>query len=205
VHLVEAVHPGCGLLGDALDLGGNRVQRCGRRRASAAGPRDDAVLLGVRVGGRRTAPGELDSLPLCTSRVASPPSSRIMLGPPPSARSAPARCTTSIREGLTFPGVTPAHRRALRGAVGANRDRVRRRGPEVEKMLQMPNAPVHRARQRLDEHGGLDVMWSDPVIRAPRNGWSRELAPESTSVRASRARRAGSPYDRRPPRTDLQL
>src|SRR5256885_5873147 len=39
------------------------------------------------VDGSGTAPASSYSRPLCTSRVASPPSSRIMLGPPPSGQS----------------------------------------------------------------------------------------------------------------------
>jgi len=40
----------------------------------------------------------------------------------------------------------------------------------VEKMLQLHQRTSARGRERLDEHRGLDGMWSDPVIRAPFSG-----------------------------------
>src|SRR3954447_3589807 len=65
-----------------------RVQRCGssvseRRRTSRMTPYSSESF-SVVAG---TAPAPSNSLPLCTSRVASPPSSRIMFGPPPSGQS----------------------------------------------------------------------------------------------------------------------
>ena len=94
VHLVEPVHAGRGLLGDALDA----LRRPG---STAAGPRPACGA--ARRGRRRTprsrssavsgtAPAASNSVPLCTSRVASPPSSRIMFGPPPSGH----RSTCSV-------------------------------------------------------------------------------------------------------------
>src|SRR4051794_17298137 len=64
------------------------VQRCGssvseRRSMSRMTPYSSESVSDVD----GTAPAASNSLPLWTSRVASPPSSRIMLGPPPSGHS----------------------------------------------------------------------------------------------------------------------
>ena len=86
--LVEPVHAGGGLLGDALDaladprpllrvLGERALQQ---RRGRRGTPRSSAV------DGSGTAPAFSYSAPLWTSSVASPPSSRIMFGPSPSGQ-----------------------------------------------------------------------------------------------------------------------
>ena len=88
-QLVEPVDAGGRLLGDALDAGGDAW-------SSAAGPRPSErcrVSRTIRnssesaVAGSGTAPAFSNSTPLWTSRVASPPSSRIMFGPSPSGQS----------------------------------------------------------------------------------------------------------------------
>ena len=85
-ELVEPVHAGGGLLGDAEDALGDPLPllRVGRERA-AQHVEDDPVLVGdgevVGLGRVGTTPAFSNSTPLWTSSVASPPSSRIMLGP----------------------------------------------------------------------------------------------------------------------------
>ena len=101
------------------------------------------------VAGSGTAPAFSNSTPLCTSSVASPPSSRIMFGPSPvGPASAPARCTTSTPRASRPSRRTPGCRRAGdrgRGVVLGGEDVARR--------------PAHLGAERderLDQHRGLD-------------------------------------------------
>ena len=72
------------------------------------------------------------------------------------ARSSSGRCTTSTprasRPSRRRPG-RPAGRRRCRSG---RRRRPRRRGPASRRCCSSPSAPRRRARERLDEHRGLD-------------------------------------------------
>ena len=159
-HLVEPVHAGGGLLGDALDAladagpaasgsSATRALRAARARPSTPRSRRRSA----RAPRRRAS----YSVPLCTSSVASPPSSRIMFGPPPSGQ----RSTCSVhhqysssvspfqaKTGTPWGSSTvPSGPTAMAAAAWS----------WVEKMLQRHPAHVGAERgERLDQHGGLD-------------------------------------------------
>ena len=88
LHLVEPMHAGGGLLGDAADVLGDlaRTSRaCSFSRClMAANSTSSSSLVGLS---RKRGVALLGAQPRCTSSVASPPSSRIMLGVPPSPHS----------------------------------------------------------------------------------------------------------------------
>ena len=104
-----------------------------------------------------TAPAFSYSTPLCTSSVASPPSSRIMFGPPPSGQ----RSTCSVHHQYSssvspFQAKTGHALRVVDGAVGADRDG---RGGVVLGGEDVAASPAHlgaEGGERLDEHRGLD-------------------------------------------------
>ena len=201
VHLVEAVHAGGGLLGDALDaLADARSSAAGPRRASAASSvEDDLALLGV--GRRRasgTAPAASNSAPLCTSSVASPPSSRIMFGPSPSGQrsacSVHHQYSSSVSPFQAKTG-TPCGSSACRRADGDRGGGVVLGARRCCRSAQRTSAPS--ATSVSISTAVWIVMCSEPVIRAPLSGWLRGvLRAERPSGRASRARRAGSPCGR---------
>ena len=150
-QLVEAVDAGGGLLGDALDARRRScVQRCGssRERVAAAAARTTLELLGLGARGvRHRAGAPRTRLPLWTSSVASPPSSRIMFGPPPSGqRQRLLGAPPVLLERLALPGEDRDALRGLGGAVGPDRDR---RGGVVlgrEDVAARPSGPRRRAR-----------------------------------------------------------
>ena len=81
-HLVEAVHAGRGLLGDPADAGRHRRPLggvLGEHRAEHV--EHDRRTPRCRRSRAGTAPAFSNSTPLWTSSVASPPSSRIIVGP----------------------------------------------------------------------------------------------------------------------------
>ena len=149
-HLVEPVHAGRRLLGDALDARGDRASSAaGPPRASArSSSRITRELLGVGAApGRARRPRFSNSTPLWTSSVASPPSSRIMFGPA-AARGQRSACSVHHQYSSS---VSPfqANTGTPRGSSGVPS------GPTataaaawswVEKMLQLPSAPRRRAR-----------------------------------------------------------
>ena len=202
LHLVEPVHAGGGLLGDALDAGGDpgpALAVLGQRAAQHV--EDDARTPRSRpsdVDG--TAPAASNSAPLCTSRVASPPSSRIMLGPPPSGQS--STCSVHHQysgERLALPGVDRDTRPAPPACRPGRPTTAAAAWSWVEKMLQDAQRTCGAERdQRLDQHRGLDrhVQRAGDPGAAQRLGLG-VLARGSPSARASRARRAGSPCGRR--------
>src|SRR5262245_13589871 len=118
-----------------------------------------------------TAPARSNSTPLCTSRVASPPSSRIMFGPSPSGQSrtcsvahqyssrvSPFHAYTGMPEGDS--GV-PCGPQATAAAAWS----------WVEKMLQLAQRTWAPSATSVSISTAVwMVMCSDPVIRAPRSG-----------------------------------
>ncbi len=111
----------------------------------------------VEASGLGTTPARSNSTPLCTSSVASPPSSRIMLGPPPSGQ----RRTCSVHhqysvEGLALPGEDRDPGRGIGCSARADRDR---RGGVVLGGVDVAGGPADlgpQLDQGLDQHGGLD-------------------------------------------------
>ena len=205
VELVEAVHAGGGLLGDAADVGGDALPalRVAVHRA-AEHVEHRAPLGAVR---RPSSPARRrrarTRTPLCTRREASPPSSRIIVGPvksPPSATCLRGPVEDALGavpvllDRLALPG---EHRHAARVRVGVPS------GPTttaaaasswVEKMLQLAQRTcAPSAVERLDQHGRLDrhVQGAGDAGPGERPGLRRS-APAGPSGRASPARRGGS-------------
>jgi hypothetical protein len=122
------------------------------------------------VAGSGTAPARSNSTPLCTSIVASPPSSRIMFGPPSpqlSARSVHHQYSSSVSPFHANTG-TP---RGCSGVPSGPTAIAAAAWSCVEKMLheaQRTSAPS--ATSVSISTAVWIVMCSDPVIRAPRNG-----------------------------------
>jgi hypothetical protein len=155
LHLVQPVHAGRGLLGDALDARGDRRPALWVLGSCAAAAEDDLELLGVgrrRVG---TLPAFSNSTPLCTSSVASPPSSRIMFGPVRRrASAAPARCTTSTPRASRPSRRTPGRRRVVGRCPSGPTAIAAAAWSWVEKMLQLaqrtsaPSATASRSARR---------------------------------------------------------
>ena len=161
-ELVEPVHAGGGLLGDAEDALGDRPatssgSAASERRSTSRMIRYSSETVRSSASGEGTTPAFSNSTPLWTSSVASPPSSRIMLGPRPSpksnsfsvahqysARVSPFHANTETPCGAS--GVPCGPTTAAAAAWSC-----------VEKMLhdtQRTSAP--RRHERLDEDGGLD-------------------------------------------------
>ena len=124
------------------------------------------------VDGSGTAPTFSNSTPLCTRRVASPPSSRIMVGPSPgqtracsvhhqySSSDSPFHAKTGTPAGAS--GV-PSGPTATAAAAWS----------WVEKMLQLAQrTSAPRATKVSMSTAVWMVMCSEPVILAPRNGCS---------------------------------
>ena len=111
--------------------------------------------------GSGTSPAFSNSTPLCSSSVASPPSSRIMFGPsspfgPVGPRHHLLGAPPVLLERLALPGEHRDALRVLRRAVRADGDG---RGGVVLRGEDVAARPAHLGAeldQRLDEHGGLD-------------------------------------------------
>ena len=124
--------------------------------------------------GSGTSPAFSNSTPLCSSSVASPPSSRIMFGPSsPSAAatSSSARCTTSTprasRPSRRTPG-RPAGPRRCRSAPTATAAAA---WSCVEKMLQLAQRTSAPSSTSVSMSTAVwMVMCSDPEMRAPASG-----------------------------------
>ena len=178
-HLVQPVHAGGGLLGDAADA----ARRSAVHLPGAVGQRgaqqveDDPPLLGVVLGRPTGRPR-----PSRTRRPCAPAGWRrrrrrgSCSARRRPARSAPARCTTS----------TPPASRPSRRTPGCPAGRPGcRPGPTttaaaawswVEKMLQLPSAPAAPSATSVSISTAVwMVMCSEPVIRAPRSGWLRRV------------------------------
>ena len=124
------------------------------------------------VAGSGTAPAASNSVPLWTSSVASPPSSRIMFGPSPSGQAQRLLGAPPVLlERLALPGEDRDALRVLGRALGADGDRgggvVLRR----EDVARAPSAPRRRARRasRSAPRSGSSCAAS-PMMRAPLSG-----------------------------------
>ena len=142
-----------------------------------------------------TAPAASNSTPLCTSSVASPPSSRIMFGPArrPGQREHLLGAPPVLRQRLALPGEDRHALRVLGGAVRADGDGRGRGVLGGEDVAASPADLGAERDQGLDEDGGLHGH----VQRAGDPGAGQRLARRRTrragpSGRASRARRGGS-------------
>ena len=133
---------------------------------------DDAVLraLSVRAAASGTAPAFSNSTPLCTSRVASPPSSRIRFGPSkPSAdqskmRSARRQYSSSVSPFHANTG-TPAGASTV--PVGPTTTAAAASSC-VEKMLQLAQRTCAPSATSVSMSTAVcTVMCSDPAMRAP--------------------------------------
>ena len=148
-QLVEAVHAGGGLLGDALDLGGDRgpLLRVGRE-GLADELLEDPELLGVRprsVGGHLTG-----GLPLAAlvhehrgvATVVEDHVGALAAGPGEDLLGA----VPVLLEGLALPGEDRDALRVVGGAVRARRRRPRRPRPGWSRCCRRPSGPRRRAR-----------------------------------------------------------
>ncbi len=198
-HLVEPVHAGGRLLGHAFDAlaDARPALRVLARASASAATRitlnsSESALRRSRAPRRRAS----YSVPLCTSSVASPPSSRIMFGPAEPSSPSGQRSTCSVHHQYSS-SVSPFHAYTgtpagvLGRAVGTDRDR--RRGV-VLGGEDVAAAPAHlgaERRERLDQHGRLDRhVQRAGDARALQRLRVGVLARGSPSGRASRARRA---------------
>ena len=178
LHLVEPVHAGGGLLGDALDALADAVPQLGVLVQGACEQLSTTVHSSESSSvGSGTLPARSYSTPLCTSRVASPPSSRIMFGPssgqPHSTCSVHHQYSSSVspfqaKTGTPFGlSTVPSGPTTMAAAAWS----------WVEKMLhdaQRTSAPS--SSQRLDQHRGLDGH----VQRAGDAGAAQRLARRRT-------------------------
>ena len=126
--------------------------------------------------GHGTPPACSYSAPLCTNSVASPPSSRIMLGPA-AAPSSPGQVSASSVHRQYSSRVSPFQAKTgmPRGSSGVPS------GPTataaaawswVEKMLQLAQRTCAPSAVSVSISTAVwIVMCSEPVIRAPRSGW----------------------------------
>ncbi len=174
LHLVEAVHAGGGLLGDAADGGGDPgppLAVLGQRTLQHA--EDDGVLLGGGGLHRGDGAGLLELHALVhqqggVTAVVEDHVRALAVGPVEHLLGAPP----VLLEALALPGVDRDTGRGLRGALRADDDR---RGRVVLGGEDVAGRPAHlRAErdQRLDEHGGLDGH----VQRAGDPGAGQRLA-----------------------------
>ena len=119
-----------------------------------------------------TAPAFSNSTPLCTSSVASPPSSRIMLGPPPSGQ----RSACSVHSQYSSSD-SPFHANTgtPAGASGVPSGPIATAAAAwswVEKMLQLAQRTSAPSATSVSISTAVcTVMCSEPVMRAPRSGW----------------------------------
>ena len=203
-HLVQPVHAGGGLLGDALDrLATALVHLPGSVGEGVAQPvEDDHATPRCRPRpGAGPRPPASYSAPLCTNRVASPPSSRIMFGASPSGQvsacSVHHQYSSSVSPFQAKTGMplgssgVPSGPTATAAAAWS----------WVEKMLQLAQRTCAPSATRVSIR---TAVWIGHVQRAGDPG-ARAAAgiPRtrrgSPSGRASRARRAGSPCGRSRP------
>ena len=151
-----------------------RCQRAvvvGRARAPSR-PSTTANSSLSAVDGSGTAPAFSNSTPLCTSSVASPPSSRIMFGPPSRPRATRSACSVHHQYSSS---VSPFH--ANTGTPGARRSARRRRGPGWRRCCsdaQRTSAPS--ATSVSMSTAVWIVMCSEPVMRAPASGLVARVA-----------------------------
>ena len=127
---------------------------------------------GSSAAGEGTPPACSYSAPLCTSRVASPPSSTIRLGPSP-----PGQLSASSVHRQYSSSVSPFHAKTgmpfgSSGVPSGPTATAAAAWSWVEKMLQLAHrtsAPI--ATSVSIRTAVCTVMCSEPVIFAPRSGW----------------------------------
>ncbi len=114
--------------------------------------------------GSGTAPAFSNSTPLCTSSVASPPSSRIMFGPSPSGQVSACSVHHQYSSSVSpFQAKTGTPASAMAAAAWSC----------VEKMLQeAQRTSAPRAVSVSMSTAVCTVMCSEPVMRAPLSGCS---------------------------------
>ena len=172
-ELVEPVHTGGGLLGDALDaLAHPRVLRRVGRDRGAQQVEDDAVLLGVVLG--RCSGPRRSSRTRCPCGSAGWRRRRrraACSGPCRPARPASARCTTSTPAGSRPSRRRPACRPARRRCPRARPRRRPRRGPGWRRCCRRPSGRRHRARR-----GSRSVRRSARSCAASRRSGRRPAA-----------------------------
>ena len=125
----------------------------------------------VAVSGLGTKPARSNSRPLCTSRVASPPSSRIIVGPAcPGQRRACSVHHQYSSSDSPFHAKTATPRGASTVPSGPTTTAAAA-WSWVEKMLQLAQrTSAPRATSVSIKTAVWIVMCRDPVIRAPRSG-----------------------------------
>ena len=120
-------------------------------------PHSSGSRLGSNAG---TLPAFSNSTPLCTTSVASPPSSTISVGPLPSGHSsASLGAPPVLLERLALPGEHRRALRVLRRAAGFGTADDDRGGGVILRREDVARHPAHvgaELGQRLDEHGGLN-------------------------------------------------
>ena len=140
------------------------------------------VLSGSSSAAAGTAPAASNSTPLCTSRVASPPSSRIMLGPSSGFSSAPGQVRICSAVHQYSSSVSPFQAKTGTpcgsSAVPLPTTTAAAASSWVEKMLQeAQRTSAPRAVRVSISTAVCTVMCREPAIRAPLSGW---LAPNSS-------------------------
>ena len=203
-HLVEAVHAGRRLFADAAHRRPRPcVQRLGfafssLRSRSRMTPHSSGSFSASNAG---TCPAFSNSTPLCTSSVASPPSSTISVGPAavgPHQRL--ARAPPVLLERLALPGEDRHALRILRRAAGLRAADDDRRGGVILRREDVARHPAHvgaELGERLDQHGGLHRhVQAAHDARAGERLLALVALARAPSGRASPARRGGSPCGR---------
>ena len=179
LHLVEAVHAGGGLLGDAPDARRHprpapRLARCSRRSTSRITPHSSGSVSGSKSG---TLPARSNSAPLCTSSVASPPSSTIRFGPEPSGQTSASSVHHQYSSSVSpFHAKTGDALRILGRAVGADRDRG---GGLVLRGEDVARHPAHVGAELVSvsiSTAVCTVMCRQPMIFAPASGLLAAIA-----------------------------
>ena len=202
-ELVQAVHAGGGLLGDADDVGGHPGVLAGALDDRAAQRvEDDAVLLGVVLVGRGDRAGglELDAHVDQQGRVTAVVDDRVRagaVGPGEHLLGAPP----VLLQRLALPGVDGDALRVL-GVPFLPTTIAAAAWSWVEKMLQLTQrTSAPRAASVSMRTAVCTVMCSEPATFCPSaavTGRTRDAAP---SGQASRARRGRSPCGRTRPAT----
>src|SRR5213082_3428242 len=174
-HLVEAVHAG---RGPSLTPRTRRATRfhcpgasfCRRRRSARTTPHSSGSLAGLKAG---TLPAFSNSTPLCTRSVASPPSSTMRSGPAPSGHTSASLVHHQYSSSVSPFQAKTAAPRGLAGVPPRPTATAAAAGSCVLKMLheaQRISAP--RSMSVSISTAVCTVMWSEPVMRAPRSGFT---------------------------------
>ena len=121
--------------------------------------------------GSGTAPAFSYSVPLCTSIVASPPSSSSMFGPSPSGQVSACSVHHQYSSSVSpFQANTGTPASAMAAAAWS----------WVEKMLQLAQRTSAPSAVSVSISTAVcTVMWSEPMMRAPASGWA---APYSSRI-----------------------